>query len=139
MILSIGPIKDTQEKALFYSATDGSPEYHKEAEKACVGHIRGDFGEGEHLYRNWFPHNHELNSQRFKNDIKDVADALTEMGLFKSRDEMEKYCSRFPDSVIAEGYNGKPKYGFKVETENYTYYARCFPQTGDYDLYLLCD
>ena len=104
-----------------------------DAERGCIGHLRGDFGRsGTGLWMRWFDHTPELNHSRFQSELQSVVDGLrNEGGLLANLSSMRKGC-RY-DGAIGNGY-----YGYRAETSRYEYYLRCLPQHGDYNFYLYC-
>lgn len=113
------------EALLLYS--DSNTKLHH----AWVGRLRGDFGlNGNRFWHTWFPYTGELLTQQFKNDLQKVIDALRRDGLLKNLQNMKDYCLQHPEAIINDDIY--PSYGFKVDTEAYQFYIRCFPYPGDY-------
>ncbi len=102
-----------------------------------IGYLRADMGSrGKDFYSTWFNNNNGLNTAEFKKEFDDVINYLRFYGMLKSRSEMNKYCSENTEASF-EG-NFATEYGFKINTENYTYLLRCNPSQSDYDLYCYC-
>ena len=117
-----------EEAPLFYSAT---PE--RDQETGCAGHFRMDFGRnGNEFWHTWFDHCAELNTQPFKDDLKNVIDTLRE-GFLRSLSSISSYCYNHPRAKLAGGRENN--YGFKVRTDRHLYYLRCLPSKGGYNLY----
>lgn len=105
-----------------------------------IGYLRGDFGRnGDEWWRTFFDLQPSRITESFKNDFDEVVNALREDARFgcllKNRSAMRKYCSRFPESKI-EGEDDK--YGFRVDTEMYSYLIKAIPVRGDYNFYVYC-
>ena len=105
-------------------------------EARCVGHLRGDFGSGEEFWTSWWPHNDDrFNTQDFKDDFYPLVNALRR-NLLKSRAAMYKYIADHPSAVLED--STPRSYGYRVHTEKYSYYIRCMPERGDYNVYVFC-
>ena len=107
----------------------------------CIGHLRGDFGSsGIELYSNWFEHNPELKTQEFSKDIDKVINNLRfgkEYGkMMGDRDSMAKYCYSHPESMFAGNYTRE--FGFRADTEKYSFLFRLNLNRGDYNFYCYC-
>lgn len=120
------------EHALFFSN-------ERNLETGCVGHFRLDFGkDGNEFWTNWFDHDSGLMTQGFKEEFNRLVNHFREdktVPLLKNRKEMNRYCYAHPDDRIQGSWYENAR-GFKVQTEQYSYYLRCAPQRGDYDLYI---
>lgn len=104
----------------------------------CIGHLRVDLGSnGQGFYSNWDDHRPELNSPEFKQEFDDVINALREQeisGCFlKDRDSLKKFCSQFPEAKMTE--DGR-EYGFRLDTDDYSYMMRLNPNRGEYAAYI---
>jgi hypothetical protein len=96
----------------------------------CVGHLRCDFGyRGKEFWPTWFDHIAELNTPAFKEDIQSVIDELRKNGPLKDLNTMAEWCYGHEDAKFDRKYR-RDAYGFKVETDAYCCYIRCFPQQG---------
>lgn len=107
----------------------------------CIGHLRGDFGSsGIEWYSNWFEHNPELKTQEFSKDIDEVINNLRfgkEYGkMMGDRDSMAKYCYSHPESMFAGNYTRE--FGFRADTEKYSFLFRLNLNRGDYNFYVYC-
>ncbi len=125
-VVSWHPI-DRDKLNWLYSGTS-----ENDAERGCVGHLRGDFGSsGKEFWSTWFPHRPELQTTSFRNELQAVVDRLRKpSGLLSSFDQMLKQCRT--------GTSVDDSYGFHAETANYEYCLRCIPVRGSYHLYLYC-
>lgn len=106
----------------------------------CIGHLRADMGTfGEGFFSSWDDHRTDLNTQEFKDQINPVIDALrlddAYDGILKSRNALAAYCKKFHESIIDEDGHA---YGFRADTEKYTYMLRLNPHKGEYNLYCYC-
>ena len=106
-----------------------------------IGHLRGDFGrDGDEFWHTWFPFNEEMNVPKFKNDLGEVVEWLrgdSEFPLLKDRKSMAAVCSRYPENHMENQWHAE-WYCFKIITEKYMYFIRCFTGRGDYNFYIYC-
>lgn len=103
-----------------------------------IGHLRGDFGSGEQFYTTWFEHNSRLKTPEFSSELDEVINELRSnaCGLLKSRRSMVDFARKNPESGFKGSYT--TEYGFRVDTEKYSYLFRCNPTQGDYNFYCFC-
>ena len=104
-----------------------------------IGHLRADFGSnGTGFFSNFFDFRKDLKSEDFKAEINEVINALREDqrfgGILAGRTAMSKYCKKHPGSSIESDYN----YGFRADTDHYSYMLRVTPKKGEYNLYCYC-
>lgn len=119
---------EQQQKYCFSSASPA-------AEKACIGHIRGDFGEtGKSFYTSWWPHNQELLTDCFHTELQNMISALQRNGLLKDRPTMNSRIYQFPQAVIRSEYT--KQLAFRIDTPKNIYFLRCNPNKGEYNFYL---
>ena len=107
-------------------------------DSACIGHLRVDLdSNGQGFYTTWDDHRPELNSPEFKQEFDDVIIALREQkisGCFlKDRGSLKKFCSQFPEAKMTE--DGR-EFGFRLDTDDYTYMMRLNPNRGEYAAYI---
>ena len=117
---------DKGEEKLFYACDE------EEIKAAKIGHMRFDFGTGRQFYGSWFGGNDELNDDEFKAEFNEVTKILRS-DLLKDRSAMDKFIREHPSLDLGSRGNG-----YKVQTDEHTYYLRCNPQPGDYDCYCFC-
>ena len=117
---------DKGEEKLFYACDE------EEIKAAKIGHMRFDFGNGRQFYGTWFSGNDELNDEDFKAEFNEVTKILRS-DLLKDRSAMDKFIREHPSLDLGSRGNG-----YKVQTDEHTYYLRCKPQPGDYDCYCFC-
>lgn len=106
-----------------------------------IGHLRGDFsGSDGSFYTGWFDHVESRKTESFKAELDDVINALRfdeQYGsLLKNRAFMQKCGWNQPDSAFEGSYT--TEYGFRADTDHYSYLLRCNPTKGDYNFYCWC-
>ena len=107
-------------------------------DSGCIGHLRVDLGSnGRGFYSNWDDHRPELKSPEFKQEFDDVINCLREQemsGCFlKDRDSLKKFCYKFPEAKMTE--DGR-EFGFRLDTDDYSYMMRLNPNRGEYAAYI---
>lgn len=117
---------DKNEEKLFYACDE------EEIKAAKIGHMRFNFGNGRAFYGSWFGGNVALNDDEFRAEFNEITKELRQ-GLLKDRAAMAKYIRENPSLDLGSRGNG-----YKVQTDEHTYYLRCKPQPGDYDCYCFC-
>lgn len=105
----------------------------------CIGHLRGDFGStGEQFFTSWDDHRADLKSDAFKQEFDEVIDALRKDKnhgcVLRSRKDLLSACAKTPDSSFGNGR----EYGFRADTEHYSYMFRLNPGKGEYNIYCYC-
>ena len=108
--------------------------------RACVGHLRGDFGNGKQFYTTWWPHQADrLNTPEFKADIDRTVNWLREQpdSPLQDFDTMKRCCDRY-ERTCSIKQSALPSCGFMVKTKQYVYMLRCTPIKGDYQFYCYC-
>lgn len=106
----------------------------------CIGHLRADMDtDGNGFFSSWDNHRGDLKTQEFKDEFDAVINALRfdeqYGGILKNRSSLAVYCNRHPESVIAGDYRS---FGFRADTEQYSYMLRVNPHKGEYNLYCYC-
>lgn len=103
-------------------------------DRACIGHLRGDFGEtGTAFYLSWWPHHHRLKTPSFKTELEDVITGLRQNGLLKDRKTMLARSMRFRTAIIPT--DGRNTMAFRIETQEHLFYLRCNPNKGEFNFY----
>ena len=107
-------------------------------DSACIGHLRVDLdSNGQGFYTTWDDHRPELKSPEFKQEFDDVINALREQEIsgccLKDRDSLKKFCNQFPEAKMTE--DGR-EFGFRLDTDDYTYMMRLNPNRGEYAAYI---
>ncbi len=130
MNMNIRPMTDAERKYTYSQSTQLI------GQTGCIGHLRGDFGHGDEFYTSWDDHRASLKTEEFKAEFDDVINGLRSDehgGMLASRGKMSAYCHQHPDSGFDGGYT--TVYGFRMDTENYSYLFRLNPTKGDYNFY----
>lgn len=108
--------------------------YNAPSDRACIGHLRGDFGEtGTTFHHTWWPHNAHLITPSFNTELKDVITGLRQNGLLKDRKTMLARSMRFRTAIIPT--EGRNTMAFRIETPQHLFYLRCIPNKGKYNFY----
>lgn len=110
------------------------------AQTGCIGHLRADMdSDGTGFFSTWDDHNSHLKTEEFKNEFDRVINSLRfdpENGnMLKNRAALRDYCFRNMEAVIV---GTKEEYGFRIDTETYSYMLRLNPIKGNYNLYCYC-
>ena len=103
-----------------------------------IGYLRGDFGKnGAEFHAQFFDEAERRKTDAFRADIGRVAKGMRQPGgPLRDRYAMLSFCG-LHESAAFKGNVGK-EYGFRVDTENYTYLLRCHPAPDDYNFFLKC-
>lgn len=104
-----------------------------------IGYLRGDFGSnGNGFYTSWFDTRSQWKSDEFKQDLDDVINALRSQnyGLLRDRATMYSVCRENKDSKMKGNYT--TEFGFRADSEKYSFMLRCIPVQGDYSFYCFC-
>jgi hypothetical protein len=99
-----------------------------------VGHLRVDFGrDGRGFWATWFDNQPHLKTPAFKAEFDAVINSLRDDGPkppFANRANMEMFMTGTPGKELALRGGG-----YVVETPDFSYYFRCCPRSGDYEVY----
>ena len=127
MAFTIRPLHTDEQKYTYRQSTQ------IEGQTGSIGYLRGDFGSGKEFFSSWFDHRRDLKTDKFKSELDEVINALRseEYGLLKSRTDMTQYAAKYPDSAFQGNY--ATEYGFRADTEKYSFLIRCNPARGDYN------
>ena len=115
--------------------------YAKEDEsidRGCIGHLHADFDTGKSFFSTWWPENDSLKTQEFKDEFDKIINYFrreSETPILKSRSDMYNNCFNLKPT---RSTTDREISGFKVVTEKHTYYLRCNPRMGEYNLYAFC-
>jgi hypothetical protein len=122
---------EENEKTLFYRLDGEAAERH-----GAIGYMRADFGRtGKEFWTTWFGGQKRLKTHIFKKEFDEVVNSLRGDGdkpPFASRFSLAVYCAENHGAEMPAG-RGK---GFRIRTLDFSYYVRCNPQYGDYDIAL---
>ena len=104
----------------------------------AIGYLRGDFGKtGAEFYAQFFDENERRKTDAFRSDIGKVAEEMRQPGgPLRDRYAMAAFCGLHEPAAF-DGNIGR-EYGFRVDTQKYTYLLRCNPSPNDYNFYLKC-
>lgn len=106
-----------------------------------IGYLRADMdSDGKGFFSNWEDFRASLKSDEFKKELDEVINACRfddKYGrLLGTRDLMKQYCNFHKEAEFNGNYT--KEYGFRVDTDKYTYLMRVNPTKGDYNLYCYC-
>lgn len=110
------------------------------AQTGCIGHLRADMDtDGNGFFSSWDDHNGYQKAEEFKDEFDRVINALrfdSENGdVLKNRASLRNYCYAHSDAAIDDTDSS---YGFRVDTDDYSYMLRLNPEKGNYNLYCYC-
>ena len=102
-----------------------------------IGYLRADFGSnGEGFFSTWNDFRESLKSEDFKLEFDEVINELRKNGnLLHNRGTLTRCCYQTPDSSF---HNDRNEYGFRADTDHYSYVMRLNPNKGEYNLYCYC-
>lgn len=134
MKLELRPMTRSEQK---YSYTQSQ---QIAGQTGCIGHLRADMDtDGNGFFSSWDNHRGDLKTQEFKDEFDEVLNALRfdeqYGGILKNRSALATYCNQHPESVIA---GDQRSFGFRADTEQYSYLLRVNPHKGEYNLYCYC-
>lgn len=106
----------------------------------CIGYLRADMdSNGKGFFHTWNEHRNDLKSAEFVAEFDQVIDALRSDpaygGMLTDRDSLAKYCREHSEARLTP--DGQD-FGFRADTEKYTYMLRLNPMKGMYNLYCYC-
>ena len=104
-----------------------------------IGYLRADFGfGGEGFYSTWNDFREDWKTDAFINDLKQVIDCLRNGNkadsFLANRRLLTHYCLSHPEAEIEESGS----FGFRVDSNRFTYMMRLNPARGEYNLYCYC-
>jgi hypothetical protein len=127
MMYRLTPTKDSGQ--LFFRLDAEATERH-----GALGYMRADFGaDGYGFHFKWFDIQPHLKTQGFRREIDDVVNTLRTDGQelpLANRRALETYCAANPGKDLADRGGG-----YLIRTDYFSYYFRCHPRPGDYDIY----
>ena len=105
----------------------------------CIGHLRIDMGaDGQGFFKTWKSHRQNLDTEEFQREFENVLNTLVGdnlcFGILNSREIMYGICWEHPESSFNDGTT----YGFRADTEQYSYLIRLQPYKGDEDVFIYC-
>lgn len=113
------------------------------SQTGCIGHLRADLNDADgafftswdgSFYSSWTDHSDYLKTEEFQSEFDDVVNSLRfeKNGILSSRSVLEKYCNNNPRANFGN------EYGFRVDTEQYSYMMRLNPNKGEHNFYCYC-
>lgn len=105
-------------------------------ETACVGCLRGAFSGreiGDNVTVTWMRQNRDLESPGFLAELNELMDELRNNGTLNSFPAMETYCKVHPEARMSDR---QTFYAFRMDSSQYRYYLRLFPQVQKF--YIFC-
>ena len=133
MNMNLRPMTGTEELYCFAQSHEIS------SKTGLIGHLRADFGStGNMFYSTFFDFRSDLKSEDFRAEFDEVINSMRDdaqySGILKDRSSMASFCRKNPESCI----DSDRQYGFRADTEKYSYMIRLNPNKGDYNLYCYC-
>lgn len=112
--------------------------FHLEGEAAerygSIGYLRADFGrDGRGFWTTWFDQQPHLKTPAFKSEFDEIINALRNDGQkppFTSRENLAAFCAATSGKELTTRGSG-----YMIQTLDFSYYIRCLPRPGDYDIY----
>ena len=103
----------------------------------CIGHLRVDMDtNGTGFFSSWDDHNRNLKTQDFKDEFDEVINTLRfderYGGILKNRSSLASCCYEAPES----DFGNDREFGFRVDTEEYSFLLRLNPNKGEYAAYI---
>ena len=110
------------------------------AQTGCIGYLRADMDtDGIGFYSEWDDHCRHLKTDEFRTELDAVINALRfdeESGrILWNRSQLSKFCFSHDDAAI--GNDGR-EFGFRSDTDKYSYLFRLNPNKGEYNVYCYC-
>lgn len=122
---------EQRESDLFFRMDGEAAERH-----GAIGYMRADFGrDGRGFWTTWFDNQKHLKTPAFKAEFDNVINSLRDDGEkppFASRRNLEVFCAASPGLTLSGRGDG-----FKLQTEDFSYYFRCQPRNGDHEIYAM--
>lgn len=128
----------SDEKFSFYTTPedDVGPLFTtKLQEGACTGHLRGVFTGNGKIETTWWEKNEELASPGFRAELRDLLETLQRNGPLHDFTSMKAYCEAHPQARMS---GRQTFYAFRVDSSQYRYYLRLFPQESKHKFYVFC-
>ena len=103
----------------------------------CIGHLRADMGKiGTQFFSSWDDHQPELKTQTFKDEFDQFINELRKNpeynGILTSRAALYAFCNAHPEAALGSGQ----EFGFRADTDKYSYMLRLNPNRGAYNAYI---
>ncbi len=114
---------------LFFRMEKDESEHH-----GVIGYMRIDFGRcGNEFWSTWFDIQANLKTPGFKKEFDDIINSLRFDGAsppFANRKNLSALCGDSPGMALDCRGNG-----YVIRTSEYSYYFRCLPRPGDYNVF----
>ena len=108
--------------------------YQLMSQSGCITLMRGDFGNnGKTFYPDYEDQIKPYRTEEFAAEFDSVIKEFYKVGILADRDSMLEYCCARPDGRFMGNFSRE--YGYRVDTEKYTYLLRCIPAPGDNNFY----
>lgn len=108
--------------------------YQLMSQSGCITLMRGDFGNGgKTFYPDYEDQIKQYRTDEFAAEFDSVIKEFYKVGILADRDSMLEYCCARPDGRFMGDFSRE--YGYRVDTEKYTYLLRCIPAPGDNNFY----
>jgi len=104
-----------------------------------IGCLRGDMGsDGKEFYTSWTSYRDDLRSPEFIEELDRVINGLRDgknkISFLQNRYALARYWRSHPEAKMQDPRS----FGFRVDTEKYSYLMRLNPHRGEYNLYCYC-
>ena len=100
-------------------------------EAAHVGCLRGVF-DSSGITTDWIKGNAALRSPAFEAELRDLFATLQRSGPLKDIQTMRQFCLEHPQAFMS---GRQTFYAFRIDTRQYRYYLRLFPQKGKFHIF----
>ena len=105
-----------------------------------IGHLRGDMdSNGQGFFTTFFDFRSSLKTDEFKAEFDTVINSLRNDPEYRqclgNRSKLSSFCHAHPESRIQRD---RDDYGFRVNTDAYSYLVRLNPNRGEYNFYVYC-
>ncbi len=102
-----------------------------------IGHLRADMDtDGHGFFSTWFDWRRDLKTQEFKDEFDDVINGLRDEGdILENRTALAKWCMNTPQARMN---TDTEYYGYRVDSDEYSYMFRFNPNKGEYNVYCFC-
>lgn len=108
--------------------------YQLMSQSGCITLMRGDFGNGgKTFYPDYEDQIRQYRTNEFAAEFDSVIKEFYKVGILADRDSMLEYCCTRPDGRFMGNFSRE--YGYRADTEKYTYLLRCIPAPGDNNFY----
>lgn len=104
-----------------------------------IGFLRADMDtDGNGFFSSWTGFRYDLKTEAFKDEFDELINCLRSGDgpecFLRNRTTLANYCFSHIGTQLSEQYS----FGFRVDTEKYSYMMRLNPNRGEYNLYCYC-